>query len=117
MLAVSGDEPEEGCRREATTPHECSCAAYQTHVQSHAATVPVSSDSKPHASQSQKVQTASLVSCHHHLTKQIYIRWCCIDLSNAPRLSGVEVSLTALAPALPETECNPKNHRNHKEYV
>src|SRR5579871_3488062 len=89
MLAVSGDEPEEGCRREATTPHECSCAAYQTHVQSHAATVPVSSDSKLHASQSQKVQTASLVSCHHHLTKQIYIRWCCIDLSNAPDLSGV----------------------------
>src|SRR5579871_2555790 len=86
MLAVSGDEPEEGCRREATTPHECSCAAYQTHVQSHAATVPVSSDSKLHASQSQKVQTASLVSCHHHLTKQIYIRWCCIDLSNAPPL-------------------------------
>src|SRR5882724_7274562 len=25
-------------------------------------------------------------------TQQTYIRWCCIDLSNAPRLPGVEES-------------------------
>src|SRR6185437_9525128 len=29
------------------------------------------------------------VSCPHHLHNQIYLRWCCIDLSNAPRLSGL----------------------------
>ena len=37
---------------------------------------------------STRAQTASLVSCPHHLHNQIYVRWCCIDLSNAPRLSG-----------------------------
>src|ERR1700683_2537837 len=65
--AASGDEQREECRREATTQRECSCAACQKRAQSHAATVRPSSDSKRHASRPQKVQTASLVSCQHHL--------------------------------------------------
>ena len=37
-----------------------------------------------------KPKSLSLPSCQHHLyTEQTYIRWCCIDPSNAPRLSGL----------------------------
>jgi hypothetical protein len=41
--------------------------ACQRRAQSHAATVPPSTDSKRHASRSQKVQIVVLASCQHHL--------------------------------------------------
>jgi hypothetical protein len=44
--------------------------------------------SKCRSFQSPTAQTASLVSCQHHLSKkQISIRWCCIDLSK-PQITG-----------------------------
>src|ERR1700727_2295010 len=77
--------------REAITQTECSYVPCQRPAQFHAATVPLSSDSRPHASRSQKAQTVSLASCQHHLSKADLYQWCCIDLSNAPRLSGVQL--------------------------
>src|ERR1700679_1691107 len=62
VLAVSGDGQKEECRREAATQRECNYAASQKRVQSHAASVPPSSESKRHASHSQKAQNASLIS-------------------------------------------------------
>ena len=62
-----------------------------------AATVPPSSDSRCHASRSQKVQTVSLASYNTTLREQTCIRWCCIDLSNAPLLSGQMFSCALLS--------------------
>src|ERR1700685_1606209 len=62
VLPVSGDGQKEECRREAATQRECNYAASQKRVQSHAASVPPSSESKRHASHSQKAQNASLIS-------------------------------------------------------
>jgi hypothetical protein len=62
VLAVNGDEPEEECRHEAATQRECSYVACQKRAQSKAASVPPSSESKRHASHSQKAQSASLIS-------------------------------------------------------
>src|SRR5580704_18572354 len=53
VLPVSGDGQKEECRREAATQRECNYAASQKRVQSHAASVPPSSESKRHASHSQ----------------------------------------------------------------
>src|SRR4029077_5729483 len=66
--AANGDERREGCRREATTPNECSYAACQRRAQSHAATVPPSTGSQSPASRSQKDQIVVLASCQHHLS-------------------------------------------------
>src|ERR1700722_3297100 len=33
----------------------------------------------------------------HHLGRKIYIRWCCIDLLNAPELPGVVLNLRRIA--------------------
>src|SRR5271155_5040821 len=88
-MASGGGVLEESLR-EATTRRECSCAACQKPAQSHAATPPPSSGSKRHASRSQKAQTSSSSHANTTFTEQIYIRGCCFDLSNAPRLSGVK---------------------------
>lgn len=45
-----------------------------------------------------EAQIASLASCQHHLYGQIYLRWCCIDLSNAPHVR--------LLPGCPSTRSN-----------
>src|SRR5262249_1626132 len=65
-----------------------SYAACQKYGQSHATSVPPSSGSRRHPSPPQKAQNAFLASYSTTFTERIYLRWCCIDLSNAPRLSG-----------------------------
>ena len=74
-----------GYRRAAATPHESCYGTCRKRVRSHAASLRPSSDSKSHTYRSKKVLTY-LTSYQHHLSEQTYIRWCCIDLSNAPRL-------------------------------
>jgi hypothetical protein len=76
-------------RTELPNPETCLDLVVHSKVEGgkkHAATVPPSSGSKHHPSRLPKAQNASLASCQHHLPEQIYIRWCCIDLSNAPGL-------------------------------
>lgn len=41
-------------------------------------------------SQDQAVVLDKIVAANTTFTKQIYITWCCLDLSNAPRLPGTE---------------------------
>ena len=66
----------------------CSYVGFcQRRAQSHAATVPPSTGSKRHASRSQKAQIVVLPSLPTPpLAQQTYIRWCCIDPSNAHRV-------------------------------
>src|ERR1700761_234112 len=66
---TGGELPVESLR-EAIIQIECSYVPCQRPAQFHAATVPLASDPRPHSSRSQKVQTASLASCQHHLSKK-----------------------------------------------
>jgi hypothetical protein len=76
-LAISRIDESEAIPRE--------ISSRSARVQFHAACVPPSSGSKRHDSRLQKAQTPFLASQQHHL--YIYIRWSCIDLSNAPVLT------------------------------
>src|SRR6202044_422683 len=85
----SDDGLKEESLREVTTNTESSYESCQRRAQSHAVTVPPSIASRCRASRSQKAQTVFLVSYITTFKEQPYIRWCCIDLSNPPRLSGL----------------------------
>jgi hypothetical protein len=60
-IAASGDEQEEGCRREAATQRESCYDTCRRPARSHAASFQPSIDSKSHAYRSQKAPT-SLIS-------------------------------------------------------
>src|ERR1700684_1741840 len=82
---ASGEEARGEPLREVTTRRECSCAACQKRAQSHAATGPPSATPNVTLLDRRKPKPYPWSHANTTFTTQIYIRWCCFDLSNAPR--------------------------------